>query len=95
MKRGIMTSCDVDITSLFPNSRHLGSAILDFGIFPKRQKTVKHDSKVNKTNKMIKKGQSYCQKVIFFLKEKHENAKFGKTFLSKYGCHGNSKLHGQ
>ena len=43
---------------------------------------------------MIKKGNSYCQEVIFIHK-KIENSEFGKTCLSKFGCQGNSKFREQ
>ena len=39
-QHNLMASHNVEITSLFQNSAHLGSAILDFWLFPKSSKKV-------------------------------------------------------
>ena len=77
----IMTSNDVDFTSWFPNSRQLRSAILDFLIFPNRQKTKKNDSKLIKTNKRMLKWSKTCHWKLFSLQKKTNIAN-----LEKYAC---------
>ncbi len=62
----MMTSHHVTITSWCQNSRHLGSAILEFKIFPKCQKTTQYYCKVHKISKTVLKNRKKVKKLIVF-----------------------------
>ncbi len=71
-----MTSHHAKITSKCQNSRHLGSAILDFEIFPKRPKTAKNHCKVLKINKTVLKIRKMVKVIALKLISINRNTKF-------------------
>ncbi len=79
-----MTSHHVTMTSCCQNSRHLGSAVLDFKIFLKLQKTAQNNCKVLKTNQIVLKNREKVKIITLKLFFIYRNTKI--TNLGKHAC---------